>query len=142
MNDLEEVLAKAALANKTVIITTLNEAWAANDTMLDLYLESFHRGEKIEYLLNHMVLVTLDEKAHEKCLQVHPHCFRLTTSGVDFAAEKHFMSEDYLDMMWRRIKFLGDVLELGYSFVFSVRIMFSLFEWFCSELTLSKPAMA
>jgi hypothetical protein len=30
------------------------------------------------------------------------------------------MSEEYLKMMWRRIEFLGTVLEMGYSFVFTV----------------------
>ncbi|KAG0615183.1 hypothetical protein M758_5G021800 [Ceratodon purpureus] len=119
VKELEEVLAMAASENKTVIITTLNEAWAANSTMIDLYLQSFHGGEKIEYLLGHMVIVTLDQKAHDRCLQLHPHCFRLKTSGVDFTGEKSFMSEDYLEMMWSRIQFLGEVLKLGYSFVFS-----------------------
>jgi hypothetical protein len=44
----------------------------------------------------------------------------LTTEGVDFAADKFFMTEDYLKMMWRRIEFLRYVLEMGYNFVFSV----------------------
>lgn len=108
------------MANKTVIITTLNEAWAAKDTMIDLFLQSFKRGHSIEHLLQHLVVVTLDGRAHERCLQLHRFCFRLQTEGVDFAGEKKFMSDDYLRMMWRRIKFLGDVLDLGYSFVFSV----------------------
>lgn len=108
------------MVNKTVIITTLNEAWAAKDTMIDLFLLSFRRGKNIQHLLDHMVIVTLDRKAHERCLELHRFCFRLQTEGVDFAGEKKFMSGDYLRMMWRRIKFLGDVLEMGYSFVFSV----------------------
>ena len=137
VKELEEVLAMAATANKTVIITTLNEAWAANSTMIDLYLQSFHGGEKIEYLLGHMVIVTLDQKAHDRCLQLHPHCFRLKTSGVDFTGEKSFMSEDYLEMMWKRIQFLGEVLKLGYSFVFSVRITSLQFRWFCTKQILA-----
>jgi hypothetical protein len=32
------------------------------------------------------------------------------------------MTQDYLKMMWRRIKFLRSVLEMGYNFIFSVRI--------------------
>lgn len=117
--ELQRILSKASMVNKTVIITTLNEAWAAKDTMVDLFLLSFRRGRNIEHLLEHLVIVTLDRKAHERCLELHPYCFRLQTEGVDFAGEKKFMSQDYLKMMWRRIKFLGDVLEMGYSFVFS-----------------------
>lgn len=117
--ELQYILSRAAMPNKTVIITTLNEAWAAKGTMIDLFLLSFRRGKDIEHLLEHLVIVTLDRKAHERCLLLHPYCFRLETEGVDFAGEKSFMSEDYLKMMWRRIRFLGDVLEMGYSFVFS-----------------------
>lgn len=119
--ELQGLLARVSMANRTVIITTLNDAWAAHNTMIDLYLGSFHRGQNIEQLLQHLVIVTLDQKAHDRCVHLHPHCFRLkTTRGVDFRGEKSFMSEDYLKMMWKRIKFLGVVLEMGYSFVFSV----------------------
>jgi hypothetical protein len=30
------------------------------------------------------------------------------------------MQKDYLDMMWRRNRFQARILELGYSFVFTV----------------------
>jgi hypothetical protein len=45
----------------------------------------------------------------------------LRTIGVDFSGEKVYMSEDYLKMTWRKIKFLQNVLEMGYNFIFSVR---------------------
>lgn len=120
MKELHFLVSQAAMPNRTVIITTLNEAWAAKGSMMDLFLLSFRRGEGIAHLLDHLVIVTLDRRAHERCLQLHPYCFRLETEGVDFAGEKSFMTEDYLKMMWRRVRFLGDVLEMGYSFVFSV----------------------
>ena len=41
------------------------------------------------------------------------------TRGVDFSAEKVYMSNDYLEMMWTRLGFLGDILRRGYSLVFS-----------------------
>lgn len=118
---LEDVLAQASMPNKTVIITSLNEAWAANNSMIDLFLESFHSGENIQHLLPHLVIVCVDQKAYDRCMQLHPHCFQMKTSGVDFSAEKLYMTEDFLKMMWRRIEFLGEVLQLGYSFIFSVR---------------------
>jgi hypothetical protein len=43
----------------------------------------------------------------------------LRTNGVDFSGEKVYMSEDYLKMTWRKIKFLQNVLEMGYNFIFS-----------------------
>lgn len=116
---LEDVLAQASMPNKTVIITSLNEAWAANNSMIDLFLESFHSGENIQHLLPHLVIVCVDQKAYDRCMQLHPHCFQMKTSGVDFSAEKLYMTEDFLKMMWRRIEFLGEVLQLGYSFIFS-----------------------
>ncbi|CAK9211296.1 unnamed protein product [Sphagnum troendelagicum] len=116
---LEDILARASMPDKTVILTTLNAAWAQPNTMIDLFLDSFHQGEGIEYLLNHLVIIALDQVAYNRCTELHTACFMLTTEGVDFAAEKFFMTGEYLMMMWRRIQFLRKVLEMGYSFVFS-----------------------
>jgi hypothetical protein len=116
---LGDLLEKASMPNKTVIITTLNQAWADDGGMLDIYLEGFRQGENTQQLLNHLVIVALDQKAYDRCLHLHPHCFMLHTYGVDFSGEKGFMTQDYLKMMWRRIKFLRSVLEMGYNFIFS-----------------------
>lgn len=118
-NKLEKVLKDAAMADKTVILTTLNEAWAAPDSVLDLFLESFRIGNHTRELLNHLVIIALDEKAFSRCLAVHTHCYALVSEGVDFSKEAYFMTHDYLKMMWRRIDFLKDVLEMGYNFVFT-----------------------
>jgi hypothetical protein len=40
--------------------------------------------------------------------------------GVDFSGQKNFMTDGYLRMMWRRVDFLREVLEKGFSFVFTV----------------------
>lgn len=103
-----------------MILTTLNEAWAAPNSVIDLFLESFRTGEKTRWLLNHLVIVSLDQKAFSRCVVLHFHCFALVTEGVDFSREAYFMTPDYLRMMWRRIDFLRSVLELGYNFVFTV----------------------
>ena len=113
------MLLKAATPDKTVIITTLNQAWAANNTMIDVFLDSFHRGEGTEPLLNHLVIVALDQISYDRCKQLHHHCFILITEGVDFAGSKQFMSKDFLKMMWRRMNLLTRILELGYNFVFT-----------------------
>ena len=118
--ELERVLNKASMKGKTVILTTLNDAWAEPGSIFDLFLESFQIGEETKELLNNLVIISLDQKAHARCLAIHPHCYALKTEGLNFTREAHFMSEDYLKMMWRRIEFLSTVLEMGYSFVFTV----------------------
>lgn len=108
------------MEDNTVILTTLNEAWAAPNSILDLFLESFRIGYGTRRLLNHLVIIAFDQKAFRRCLVVHRHCFALVTDGVDFHQEAYFMTPDYLKMMWRRIDFLRTVLEMGYNFVFTV----------------------
>ena len=119
-DELDLVLAKTANANRTLIITALNGAWVEPNTMIDLFLESFRVGEGTQELLNNLLIVAMDAKAYNRCLQIHQHCYSLKTRGVDFSAEKLFMSEDYLKMMWRRLGFLGEILKRGYSIAFLV----------------------
>ncbi|KAL2518668.1 Nucleotide-diphospho-sugar transferase family protein [Abeliophyllum distichum] len=116
---LERVLKDASMHDNTVILTTLNEAWAAPRSVVDLFLESFRTGEHTRSLLNHLVIISLDRKAFSRCLLVHMHCYALATEGVDFSHEAYFMTPDYLKMMWRRINFLESVLEMGYNFIFT-----------------------
>lgn len=106
-----------------MILTTLNEAWAAPSSVIDLFLESFRIGNQTRELLNHLVIIALDEKAFSRCLVVHTHCYALVSEGVDFSKEAYFMTHDYLKMMWTRIDFLKGVLEMGYNFVFTVFIL-------------------
>ena len=122
---LEEVLWGAAMANDTVILTTLNAAWSEPGSVLDVFLESFRTGESTRELLDHLVIVSLDAAAHERCRQVHRHCFALITGGVNFSGQKNFMTDGYLKMMWSRINFLGQVLEKGFSFIFTVSAQIS-----------------
>lgn len=116
---LNGVLKKAAMGNKTVILTTLNEAWAAPNSVFEVFLESFKIGNGTKRLLNHLVVVAMDQKAYKRCLGLHSHCYFLRTSGKNFSGVAVFLSAEYLDMMWRRILFLQSVLELGYNFVFT-----------------------
>lgn len=108
------------MKDNTVILTTLNEAWAAPNSIIDLFLESFRIGDGTLRLLNHLVIVALDERAFRHCLDVHKHCFYLAGEGDNFHEEAYFMTPAYLKMMWRRVDFLRSVLEMGYNFVFTV----------------------
>ncbi|KAJ0966789.1 hypothetical protein J5N97_023706 [Dioscorea zingiberensis] len=118
--ELRRVLKAAAMPDKkTVILTTVNSAWCSPGSVLDLFMQSFKLGNNTAELLNHLVVVAVDEKGYKRCTQVHSHCFALKTPGVDFSEQENFMSGMYLKMMWRRLQFLGVVLETGFDFIFT-----------------------
>lgn len=116
---LQAVFEKAEMPNRTVIITAVNAAWAENNTMIDLFLQSFHHGQGTERLLRHLIIVCLDERAYDRCVENHPLCLKIRTGGVDFSGEQIVWSRDYVKMIWRRVKFLKTALHLNYSFVFT-----------------------
>ncbi|KAK1272543.1 hypothetical protein QJS04_geneDACA009850 [Acorus gramineus] len=116
---LESVLRGAAMEDKTVILTMLNAAWASPNSTIDLFMESFRIGDGTRGLLEHLVIVAVDEKAYARCKSMHPHCYELRTEGVDFSGETKYMTPMYLKMMWGRLDFLRLVLELGYNFIFT-----------------------
>lgn len=118
--DLADLLRRAATPDKTVLMTAINEAWAAPGSFLDLFLESFKHGEDTADLPRHLLIVAMDGKAFHRCTAVHPFCYWFRAGdGVDFAAEQKYMKGDYLEMMWRRNALQQRVLELGYSFLFT-----------------------
>ncbi|XP_071727397.1 uncharacterized protein At4g15970-like [Rutidosis leptorrhynchoides] len=117
--DLESILKHAAMDDNTVIVTTIYDAWAAPNSMFDLFLESFRTGNQTEWLVKHLVVVCLDQIAYHRCLKLHPHCYNLKSSRMNFTGETRYMTTNYLKMTWRRLNFLRDVLDLGYSFVFT-----------------------
>ncbi|KAF8092856.1 hypothetical protein N665_0400s0054 [Sinapis alba] len=118
--NLARVLREASTADKTVIVTMMNQAYAELNSKFDVFLEGFQVGEGTEKLLRHVVVVCLDEKAYSQCVEVFPlRCFLLRTTRIDFSGERLFMVGDYLEMMWRRTEFLGSLLKLGYNFLFT-----------------------
>ncbi|KAJ3683572.1 hypothetical protein LUZ60_013799 [Juncus effusus] len=117
--ELIQVLTNAANEDNTVILTSINEAFAKPGSLLDMFLQSFHEGINIERLLNHLVVITMDQNAYDRCKSIHPHCYFLRTEGTYYNNEKVFMSKDYLDMMWGRNKFQMTILELGFNFLFT-----------------------
>ena len=129
MDPLESALSKASMENKTLIIAIVNKAYVEElegesygnkKTMLELFLDSFWFGEGTRGLINHLLLVAMDQPSFERCEFLRLRCFKLETEGVDFRGEKVYMSRDFIDMMWRRTNFLGEVLKRGYSFIFTV----------------------
>ncbi|VAI40234.1 unnamed protein product [Triticum turgidum subsp. durum] len=94
---LAAAVARAAMDDRTVIITCVNQAWAAPGSLLDLFLESFRIGDGTARLLPHVLVVAMDPGAHARCLAVHRHCYHYIIPGlnIDFAAHKYFLSKDY-----------------------------------------------
>ncbi|KAJ1286848.1 hypothetical protein BS78_03G383500 [Paspalum vaginatum] len=116
---LAELLPRVAMEDRTVIITSVNEAWAQPGSLLELYLESFRNGEDTAHLLNHLLVVALDARGFDRCKAVHPHCFLLNVTSADMSSAKRFMSPDYLELVWTKLTFQQRVLELGYNFLFT-----------------------
>lgn len=118
---LEAALAATSTANKTLIIAMVNKAYVEGDKpMLDMFLDSFWLGEDTRDLVNHLLLVTVDQTSFERCNFLRLHCYKLETDGVAFDGEEVYMSDDFIKMMWRRTLFLSDVLKRGYNFIFTV----------------------
>ncbi|GAB2292976.1 hypothetical protein Dimus_027200 [Dionaea muscipula] len=72
----------ASMKNRTIILTTINEAWARPNSTFDLMLESFHIGCNTSWLLKHLVVVAQDRYAYSRCMELHPHCYFLTTMAL------------------------------------------------------------
>ncbi|KAJ3685413.1 hypothetical protein LUZ61_014577 [Rhynchospora tenuis] len=113
------LLRKAATDDKRVIITDVNEAFAAPNSMLDLFLQSFHNGDNIGHFLDHLIIVAMDQKAFEKCNSVHPYCYLNEQPGINLSSEKVYMSKDYIDLVWSKVRLWQFTLEQGYSFLFT-----------------------
>ena len=109
------------MEENTVILTTLNGAWAEPNNIFDLFLESFRIGINTTRLLNHVLVIAVDHKAYLRCQALVPHCyFFMSNHSTKMAREAGFMSPIYLEMMWDRLAFLQTILTLGYNFVFTV----------------------
>ncbi|KAF0914348.1 hypothetical protein E2562_028227 [Oryza meyeriana var. granulata] len=124
-DDLEAALRGAAYANGTLILSVLNRAYAAEDGgLLDLFLRSLREGEGTEQLISHVLLVAMDRPAFLRCRRLGGvRCYQLPVAldgnDDDLSSEQLYMSDGFIRMMWRRIRLLGDVLKLGYSFIFT-----------------------
>ncbi|KAI3982074.1 hypothetical protein MKX01_018980 [Papaver californicum] len=103
-DELETALSEASSGNnKTVIIAIINKAYVDDEmSMLSVFLPSFWLGEETRYLINHLLLVSVDQVSYERCKFLRLHCYRLVTEGVDFGREKLYDSHEFKNMMWRR----------------------------------------
>ncbi|XP_077248039.1 uncharacterized protein At1g28695-like [Tasmannia lanceolata] len=118
-DELETALEGVSMANKTLIIAVVNKAYTEENGMLHLFLQSFRIGEDTAFLINHLLLVAVDQISFDRCNVLRLHCYKLVTGGVDFSGEKLYMSDDFIKMMWSRTLFLAQVLRRGYNFIFT-----------------------
>ncbi|XP_072990912.1 uncharacterized protein At4g15970-like isoform X1 [Typha latifolia] len=136
IQDLRWLLRRAAMDDKTVILTEVNEAWAAPNSLLDAFFESFRIGEGIAHLLQHVIIVAMDPKAFAQCKLVHPHCYMLRVEGVNLTSEKTFGSKDFLELVWTKVKLQQSILQLGYNFLFTdLDVM-----WFRNPFEIIEPS--
>ncbi|CAA7020946.1 unnamed protein product [Microthlaspi erraticum] len=120
VSELERVLINAAMEDNTVIITALNQAWADPNSTFDVFRESFKAGVGTERLLKHVIAVCLDNKAYDRCIEVHPHCYLINATDSDqLSGPNRFMTPGYLKLVWRRMDLLRQVLDFGYNFIFT-----------------------
>ncbi|CAN1188140.1 Uncharacterized protein At1g28695 [Linum perenne] len=114
-------LANTANEDNTLIIATVNRASVEEgDTpIFDVFIGSFWVGHDTRQLVDHLLVVAIDQSAYDRCQFLRLHCYRLPVAEDDKGKEMLYMSSDFIWMMWRRTKFLGDVLKRGYSFIFT-----------------------
>jgi hypothetical protein len=117
---LAELLPKVATDDGTVIITSVNEAWAAPGSLLDIFREGFRNGEGTAQLLNHTLIVAVDAGALARCEAVHPHCYLLEVTSANVTSANRFMTKSYLELVWAKLSLQQRVLELGYNYLFTV----------------------
>ncbi|KAL6875716.1 hypothetical protein ACP4OV_013229 [Aristida adscensionis] len=118
-SDLAELLPKVAMDDRTVIITSVNEAFARPNSLLAVFRESFQAGEGIQHLLNHVLVVAVDAMAYAHCRAVHPHCYHLQVRSMNLSSASDYMSTAYVELVWTKLSLQRRVLELGYNFLFT-----------------------
>ncbi|VAH83681.1 unnamed protein product [Triticum turgidum subsp. durum] len=117
---LAELLPRVAMDDGTVIITSVNEAFARPGSLLDLFRGSFRDGEGIAHLLNHTLIVAADPGALALCKAVHPHCYLLQVMAAGVSSANGFMTRSYLELVWSKLTFQHRVLQLGYNYLYTV----------------------
>ncbi|KAK4282258.1 hypothetical protein QN277_013655 [Acacia crassicarpa] len=117
---LEQVLSRATMPDRTVILTMLDEAWASPGSVLDIFLRSFRVGEGTERFLDHLVIIVMDAEAFNYCRSLHPYCFYPSIfSHYLRSIAQSTTSPDHNVYIWKRNYVLLQVLELGYNIIFT-----------------------
>ena len=108
---LKKSLRRIARDDNILIIATLD---AASRSLFDLFIESFRVGERTDVLIRHLLVLATDQKALEHCRSSHMHCHLLGAEGNSRSAA------DDGHVMMRQLEFQQTLVELGYSFIYTV----------------------
>lgn len=123
--ELRRVLKAVSTKENTVILAFLNKAWAAPNSTFDLFLESFKIGNNTAWLLNHLLVIAMDDDAYLLCQNLGLHCYHLITyHASEIAGQANFMTPMYLELLWTRVGFSHVILSLGYNFIVTVNLYF------------------
>ncbi|EOA18121.1 hypothetical protein CARUB_v10006582mg [Capsella rubella] len=114
-SSLSRLVKEIATEDKMVIITMVDREWAKPDSILDLFLESIRIGERTKYLLNHLIVVALDDQALRYCLRAHPHCYL----HRGYRKNSESLNPDGLVTGWSKKYLVKEILELGYNIMFT-----------------------
>ncbi|KAL2320288.1 hypothetical protein Fmac_029257 [Flemingia macrophylla] len=123
IQELENVLRRATMPDKTVILTMVDESLASPGSVLEILLQSFKSGEGTQRLLNHLVIITMDPQAYEYCSSLHPYCIHPSTFPHHFATKGQSIVTTPLQSLftWTKYDVLlevdADVLWLRSPFV-------------------------
>lgn len=110
------------MADRTVIMTVVDENWAKPASILDLFLESFRIGEGTERVLNHLLIIAEDIQAFQYCNSKHPHCFQLKNfPKIQSRTPRNLM------LCPSRVILLTQIVELGFHVAFTVSLYVFLF---------------
>ncbi|KAF7819436.1 nucleotide-diphospho-sugar transferase family protein [Senna tora] len=119
--ELVQVLRRATMPDRTVIITMVDEAWASPGSILDLFLQSFRDGQDTRRFLSHLVIITMDSQAFEYCRSLHPYCIHpsILSHYFGFIAPQSTPTLHHSLFSWKRNYLLLKVLELGYNIIYT-----------------------
>ncbi|XBH83150.1 hypothetical protein VPH35_071643 [Triticum aestivum] len=92
----------SADANRTLIVSVLNKAYAEEGGLLDLFIENLKQG--------------CSGLGGVRCYLLPP---AAAINSTSLSSEQLYISGGFIRMMWLRIRLLGDVLKHGYSFIFT-----------------------
>ncbi|XP_010445704.1 PREDICTED: uncharacterized protein At4g15970-like [Camelina sativa] len=112
---LSGLLKQVANEDRVVIITVVDKEWAKRESILDLFLESFRIGERTKHLLNHLIVVALDDQALRYCLRAHPHCYL----HRDSTTKSESSNPDGLVTGWSKKFLVNEILKIGYNIMFT-----------------------
>ncbi|XP_027902335.1 uncharacterized protein At4g15970-like isoform X1 [Vigna unguiculata] len=118
---LENMLKRATMPDRTVILTMVDESLASPGSLLQILLKSFKSGEGTQRLVNHLVIIAMDLQAFQYCSSLHPYCIHPSIFPRHFATKTQSIMTTSADKLftWTKKDVLFEVIRLGYNIIFT-----------------------